>query len=520
MRKCPKCKGPKFNKNGHTPAGKQRYLCMECGYSTTDPKAEARDQSGKKQKKIKATPKFTRALGGVKRLVVTAAQNATPAHTGFLTALEGYCQAHDAELIVIPIRYKNPTSRWTRSQANEDQWDGRLEPYLYNQRKKLNANLVLLGDIKTQPTATRPLSGFEGITHGESGILAHTKLQLKSIPAPQSAMPKIMTTTGAVTLPNYTDSKAGKLGEFHHSFAAAAVEIQGSKFHIRQLRACEDGSFIDAADNMEYRADGTVRPAGRAKALVLGDLHWRTRDPKAVNATFGKGGMVEVMDPEVIVLHDLLDGVSVNHHERANPFSRLATRELDFHLVEKEVRDTIEGVSKLLDGRQAIVVPSNHDRFLSRWVTENDWRDDVENAAFYLETAKAMVDSVKWTPQGPSVTDPFAYWIRQWGPDNLTPLRLDEPYTIDGIELNMHGDLGPNGARGTVNNLSRLGVKVMSGHTHSPAIEEGHDKVGTMSYLRASYAKGPSSWLQTNGTILANGKQTLLNIIDGKWRMQ
>ena len=224
--------------NGVTPAGTKRWRCPEssggCGYSTTKPESkEARKQNGKAQDRKLQNPQFKRKLSGTTRYVITAAQNATPVHEGFLSALRSYCNHNNAELIVIPIRYKNPSSVWTNSQANAETWAPELAPYLYNQRKKLNPNLVLLGDIKTVATAVSPLTGFEGITHGESGILGHTKLQLKTVPSPQNSLPKILTTTGAVTLPNYTDSKAGKLGAFHHSFAACAVDIKGKTFHMR-----------------------------------------------------------------------------------------------------------------------------------------------------------------------------------------------------------------------------------------------------------------------------------------------
>jgi hypothetical protein len=196
-------------RNGKTPGGTQRWMCDArhggCGYATTNPGSKvARGQDGRPQKNQLKAPQFKRKLGGVKRYVITAAQNATPVHDGFLAALKGYCKRNNAELLVIPIRYKNPSSVWTESQANEEVWAPELAPYLYNQRKKLNPNLVLLGDIKTVATAVSPLTGFEGITHGESGILGHTKLQLKTVPTPQNSLPKILTTTGAITMPNYT----------------------------------------------------------------------------------------------------------------------------------------------------------------------------------------------------------------------------------------------------------------------------------------------------------------------------
>lgn len=522
---CPKC-GNVMWVGARTPAGRIRWYCRprEGGgektycYSTTRPETgPRRKQSGSKANA--RPPRFTRKLA-TNRFVVTAAQNATGVHKGFLTALIGYCEHNNAELIVVPIRYKNPTSVWTASQANEETWALELAPYLYNQRKKLGQSMItLLGDVKTRPTAVSPLDGFEGITHGESCILAHTRVQLKTIPTPQNSLPKILTTTGAVTLKNYTDSKAGKLGEFHHTYGAAVVETRGKTFHLRQISAAQDGTFTDLA--REYLPNGRSRKAPRAAALVLGDLHFRVMDPKVIKATFGPGGIVETLDPECLVFHDLLDGMSRNPWHRNDPFAESAKRSKDFHLVEREVRETIEWVDKIRGKRRAIVVPSNHDAFLTRWIFSADWKSDTDNAEFYLETALAMLRGTKMTPQGHETPDPFIYWARKLAREGLEAPEMDTSIVLRGVEVGAHGHRGPNGAKGSVQNLSRLGVRVSSGHGHSPAIEGGHHRVGTSSYLRLEYNQGPSSWLNTHGVIYGNagGKRTLINIIDGEWKI-
>src|SRR5690606_23064581 len=169
-------------------------------------------------------------------------------------------------------RYKNPTSEWTEAQQSAEVWATELTPYLYNGRKKLNDNITLLADIKTQPTAVSPLTGFEGLPHAESAILGHPRLQLVTIATPQSRMPKIMTTTGAITVPNYTDTRAGKRGAFDHVLGAALVEIESSKiFHLRQLNARRDGAFIDLAT--AYCPGGTAERSGPSLRLVRGDTH-------------------------------------------------------------------------------------------------------------------------------------------------------------------------------------------------------------------------------------------------------
>lgn len=532
---CPKCGGKgTLRRHNRTPAGKWRWQCQrwEAGntkhdrkklycYSTTDPTAPRRDQAGRRRKdtKVLKEKQFRRKLSGIKRFVITAAQNATPVHAGFVTALKAYCEENGAELVVIPLRYKNPTSKWTASQENAEHWAKEIEPYLYNQRKKLCENLVLLADIKVQPTATYPLSGFETITKGESGILGHTKIQLQTIATPQHTLPKIMTTTGACTVPNYTDSKAGKKGEFHHVFGAVAVEVRGKNFHMRQINACADGSFIDLSK--EYFPDGSISKAGRAKALIMGDTHVRFIDPQVDKATFGKKGIVKELDPETLVWHDLLDSYARSPHHRDNPFIEIAKRNVKYHLMAEEVRETIDYLRKRSKGRRAYVVPSNHDDMFFRWIKDTDWRRDPDNAEFYLETALHMVRSTRMERNGSAWDDPFIFHVLQSldKTDDIVCLDPDESCSIAGIECGFHGDKGPNGSRGTVRNLSKVGDKLVSGHGHSPAIEFGHYRTGTSTYLKLEYTSGPSSWLNTHCVIYANGKRSLINIIDGAWRL-
>jgi hypothetical protein len=505
---CPRCKTGHLVKDGFTRGTprKQRYVCktwdgsknVVC-YSTTDPTLPYVNTQSGIPAESDPNPQFRRPLGGVKRFVITAAQNATPVHDRFLASLKQYCAFNEAELVVIPIRYKNPTSSWSQSQVNAQVWAPELKGYLYNQRKKLNSNLVLLGDIKTRPTATKPLSAFEAMSGGESAILGHTKLQLLTVPTPQGRLPKILTTTGAVTVKNYTDSKAGKLGEFHHTLGACAVDIVGGKFFMRQINATDDGAFIDL--QYEYTPEA-VYEAPPALALVFGDTHRKFIDPAVEACTFGKGGMVDILDPEHLVFHDLHDGYARNPHHRANPFNEIAKRSKNMHLVEREVIEDIEWLRKRVGNRKGVVVSSNHDDFFARWILDTDWRRDPDNAAFYLETAKVMVDSTRMTLSGTAYVDPFVYWVEKLkGGAPIQCLGRDESFNLAGIELSMHGDQGPNGTRGSRHNLRRIGVKSIIGHSHSPGIEEGCTQTGTSTPLTLEYNSGPSSWLTVNGAL-------------------
>lgn len=497
-------------------SGKTRWTCKTGGvvcYRTTNPEAPYRGQN-MKPKAPEAKLEF-KQKAGAQTVVVTWAQNATPIHKGFFASLRAYCKSTGAHLQVVPGRYKNATSTWTASQENEQWWSPELVPFLMNQRQALNRNLTVLGDVSTQPTATTPLSGFESITHGESAILGHPKLQMTVVPTPHQRLPKILTTTGAVTVENYTDSKAGKKAAFHHIYGAVVVELDGSKFHLRHINARGDGAFCDM--DMAYFPDGTVKKAGPAEALVFGDTHVRFTDKALTAATFGPAGLVERLNPKKLVFHDLLDSYAVNPHHLGRPFIAAVKQKSGYDDVFNEVKEAVDWVVAKAGKRKTFIVASNHNDFLNRWMDRCDWTKDLQNADFYLETALHMYRSGKITEAGSSIADPFQYWVEKLlkPGSNIRCVHRNESLLISGIECSLHGDQGPSGARGSRKNLSKLGVRTIIGHSHTPGIEAGCVQTGTSTALSLEYTGAVGSWLQSHVSVDYMGKRHIHTFVDG-----
>jgi hypothetical protein len=317
-------------------------------------------------------------------------------------------------------------------------------------------------------------------------------------------------------VPNYTDSKTGALGAFHHTLGAAMVEVRGKTFHLRQINADKkQGDFIDL--DRHYGADAHCR-ANDAGVIAFGDTHVDSADPKVVKAG---DEMCELLKPGVVVWEDLLDSYAVNPHHAGNVFNALAKLENNRADIREEMERAFEFI-KLHTPEDALglIVPSNHNDFLTRWVINTDPRTQPGNAKFWAETFLAMADELKLDGSGTSYPEPFAYWGREYLPhDRFRFLDRDASYQVAGIELGMHGDRGPNGARGSIRNLARIGVKSIIGHTHSPGINEGCYQVGTSTRLKLEYNSGPSGWLNTHCVIYANGKRSLINVINGEWRL-
>jgi len=456
---------------------------------------------------------------GCKRFIITAAQNATPVHADWWATILVMAEAMEAEILVVPLRYKNPTSQWTGSQQRAEHWDKAVTPYLWNVRHQLHEHLTLLADIPVQPTAESPLTGAEAISTSSSGIIGHTKLQLKSIPVPSGRMAKILTTTGACTVENYTTSRAGQVAAFHHSLCATLVELDGPRFYLRQLhfnkatKSCTDG-----ANATQFFADGSVKHAPRALALGMGDAHVRVLCPGVEAARFSAGGIVEVARPQKLIWADLLDGQSMNPHHSA--IERYAKFKSGMDDVREEVNETIDYVRRHTPkGTESIIQACNHNDFLRRWALRTNWQDDFRNAPFLLDTQRMLVEGARVEANGVHYPDPFAYWFRRAKVPRARVLDLDESFSMAGVEMGMHGDKGPNGARGSIRNLRRIGTRSIIFHSHVPGIEEGCYQAGTGTLLRLDYNHGASGWLNADVLLQHDGKRQLIIIVDGHYRL-
>lgn len=508
---CPECGSDQLTHlSTKTQAGRERYQCRGCKERTCFPL----DTPPESQ------PYFETEVKPAKRYVITSAQNMTPVHKKLWASLLTYCKRNQAELLVIPIRYKNPTSRFDKE---KDWWAEEIKPYLFAGRGELNDNIVVMGDIRIQPTAERPLQGFEAISGDKSAVFGHPRVALECVATPQNELPKMLWTTGSVSKENYTDSKAGKKGEFHHSFGAVVVEIANSKeFHVRQLNAERNGRFIDIAGGkmLRYTPDG-VEDAPPAAGLVMGDWHIDFRDSGVEQATFGKGGIVDVARPRKLIWHDVNDSYAISHHHRFDPFIALAKRRALRNLAQAEVQRAFDFIRKYTrEDQQSVIVSSNHHEHLARWIRETDWRIDPDNAEFYLETALIMARHTSMKYEGADYPDPFIYWgEKALRGKQFRFLRRDESFLVMGIENGFHGDEGVNGSRGSIAQFAKIGAKSVSGHTHVPGIRDGAYSVGTSGILRPKFVRGLSSWFQTDCLTYGNGKRTLINIINGKSRL-
>lgn len=507
---CPKCGSDGLVKCGETTnkIPKQRFVCTECKHRTTTPR-------------LPSNPVLMRSnLPKAKTYLITAAQNATPVHTGFWKSLERAREFYNAELVVIPGRYKNPTSQWTQGNDEHEWWCPEVLPYLFDGRMKLNDRIMILGDVKIQWAAQTPLSSMDAFTRNMSGIIGHGKRALRSIATPQHKQPKLMLTTGACTLPNYTDTKQGALGEFNHCFGALIVEIDEDVFFVRELNADRRGAFIDL--DMEFTPEG-VKQAKRALSISMGDVHQRFILRHVIEATFtAKNSMVNLLRPEYLIWHDVLDFHTRNHHHKDDWITGYGKWKSGKESVREELEEAIEFVNeKTPKNCQSVIVSSNHDRALLRWLKEADFKKDPVNLPFYLEIAAEVAKSARMSESGVEYDDPFILCARKYArklrAKNVQFLEQGKSFVLSNVEYGLHGDNGPNGSRGTTKNLSTIGIKVTKGHNHTAEIVDGCYSAGKSTGMLEYEAGGPSSHSNAHVIQYANGKRAIFFIINGRY---
>ena len=445
-----------------------------------------------------------------KRFIITWAQNNTPVHASFFKNIEVYAKHIGADIHVIAGRYKNPTS--LSDENSEDYWVDEVAPYLDANRQDIHKYLSLMSDVKIHPTATNPMSGLQGMSGINSCIFGSPKVQMEMIPVLEGNRPKMMLTTGSVTQINYTDSKSGKKGEFHHTLGFAVVEIKDADtFFVRQVTAHDrTGSFSDLYFRVE---NGAIKRLEEISAIVLGDIHYGHHDDNILNETFQ---LMNKLKPEHVILHDVFDGNSISHHEMKDPFMQYAKEVEGSNSVEKEIDEMLNGLENFKDFKNVVIVRSNHDDFLDRWLKNEDWKKQPtsKNSLVYMEYSAILLK--QYAKDRYNVKGVIPELINRKFPNFIT-LGRNISYKVKNWELGQHGDVGSNGSRGSLLQFRKLNTKIVVGHYHSPGRKDGALAVGTSTKMRVGYNIGPSSWLQSHVIIHQDGKAQHVNFINDEY---
>ena len=451
-------------------------------------------------------------------LIFVSAQNNTLIHEDFFAALNVYKEHNNAELVVSTFEY----NKFGFHNPEEELWfDKRIKEYICNEPMQVAEGLVFCGEFNISPTAITPLSGLYNYTGGESGIIPHAKMQVESVPTPKFDTPKLMYTTGCITQMNYIQKKAGTKAEWHHIYGALVVEIdENGTWFARQLIANSDtGEFYDL-DTL-YTKDGFVEEQ-RIEAINYGDIHaaglCKTVADLSWRANEDNSSILDVLKPKYQFLNDVHDQRARNHHNIKDPHFMFRMFNNKTESVQDEIIHTANVIKETVrPWCETVIVESNHNLSLTRWLKEGDYKRDPINAIFFLEMQTAIYKSI--AQDDDLQVFEYACKLSVDGLDDVKFLKEDESFRITGnIECGSHGHNGNNGARGGIQSYLKLGIKHNLGHVHGAAMREGVCYAGMSGELDQKYNKGGSSWNQSHIITYANGKRAIITIKDGKWK--
>lgn len=435
--------------------------------------------------------------------VITSAVTESMVHTGFKRNLDVYCQRRNAQLIIQPV-------------FNKGRGATTLDPVLADacimmDKLALNENITLLG-LKNTSRGVDPSTGLPRAEHrGSSVIVPSAKQRLKYVATGIDKLPNAIMSSGSITVPNYKMpglmvDKSSYLASMDHVMGALVVEIVNNKiYHFRQIQADEKGTFIDLG--IMYKSGKVSKE--RAEALVLGDYHAGDTSPTAKKAAIEQ---IKLLKPKYLILHDFYNGHSSNHHAQGKEITLAKLADSGKLIIKDELTyaaKELDELAKLVD--EVIVVKSNHDEFLDRYLNEGRYVKDSHNHILSLELASAMAAG----------QNPVEYGVKKFGSKakNVRWLESDGSFIISNIQCGIHGHAGANGARGSINSMEQAYLNCIFGHAHTPQILRGAWCVGTLTATNPDYGNGPTSWMNTNSVVYRNGQRQLINSIEGQWKL-
>ena len=444
-----------------------------------------------------------------KVLLVTTAQNKTALNKDFLNNLITYKNyitntlGKEAEIVIIPSKYRNPTNNIEDEKTKaSDWWESDLDEYLFYGKVNFGDTLISC-DSHISPTSKDPLSGYEILAENNHVILGHTKNHFTTLPRFRGDALRVMATTGSITTKNYSKSKSGEHGSLTHSYGFVVVELKDKNVcHIpRNVKVKSDGSFIDITNSVSK--DGVIK-IDNSLGFVWGDIHAEQINKDFLSVT---KELVAKLKPQKNVLHDIYDGSVTNPHENKDMFLKRLKISQGKHLIENEVDECLDLIEDIKNSCGEVwISESNHDNFLQRFIDSENWKRDLHNSPAYLKYA-LIQQTVDLRDYG----NILGYLIFQRFGDSVKYMKMGDSMYIADYQCSAHGDFSSNGAKGQTKGFSRLNLKLIHAHSHSPKLHNNVTCVGTTCNINQYYnRKGLSSWAYAHSVIHNNGKNQLL----------
>lgn len=442
------------------------------------------------------------------RYVLTCAQNNTDINKLLFNILLNYCTVNNAKLLIGKVTY-NKTGFLQPDLAHEQCWyDPDLTQFLVSGHIALGNNHHFISDANVIPTAKNPLSGFDGATPaGVHAIIPATKIALKVSAALKGAKTKIVTSTGSITKRNYIMRKSGAIASIEHNFGAVFVDTETDT--IRHLELMVDSNCIYDLQNCYTVDDCTTNDS--VSCVQLGDIHAEKMEAHNLESAIY---LIKCLNPANIILHDVMDFSSRNHHNIKDP-AFLHEQHIKNNTVAKDIKQVAKIIDRICnesDNAKVHIIESNHDLAINTWLKNSDFRQDPINAITYLQCMLALYKHQERHKN--SKFNMLQYVYKHIGNGKNTESVIfhdtDESVKISSIEHGCHGHNGINGSRGSPTSFRTLGIPMNTGHTHAPSICGKVYTSGVTASLDMDYNKGASSWRIAHVVTYNNGQRQLI----------
>jgi hypothetical protein len=409
-------------------------------------------------------PKSFRVSIDSKPVIITSYLLGTRVNDTIWDSLLAHINHIEASLVVVPHRYKNPTTLVASLRETEEEGsvytDPRVIPFLAWERFETHGHMIY-ADVRLPINSVHCLRQAQTFVSQDS-VFGHPTQSMTTIPKLQNStdLPPTAWTTGTISDIDPADNITAKRAEFHFKYGWVVIEPDRSS---RNVHLCKDGSFTDLGVVIKNNKGTSCRKP----IMVFGDYHFGQHSDTATSWAWRLAREVAASD---VVLHDYFDACTVNPH--ASPYERSLHFKGDllteFTCAAKHLQKAAKHTKLRLH-----LVPSNHNDMLSRYLLSTKVADMPESHANILQ---------RWLHAGRDVEKML------WPHSDFASLDTS-------VILDQHGHKGVNGSRGSLVGFFNSGARLVFGHTHTPGMIGAVSNVGTLSNRSMRYNDGgASSW--------------------------
>ena len=449
--------------------------------------------------------------------LLTGFELGTKVHTKFLETLKMISKILDAKLIFTPV------NKQVKALAEQPcmNYITKVSPDAFIAKEyRFNEHLKLY-NMRIPSQNLNPLIGLKKVRdhHRDSVIVGHSQIMQDHVATGLNTHPRMLISTGVCTVPDYLENTQGLKATQNHTLGALLIEnIDNDAFLIHTIYWDEKNqsvwSVCKRPDDMEkqcwlFDSKYELPKRGYAKSLILGDYHAGEEDPLAVGLSHQ---MIRTLMPEYVGVHDFWSYMHGHHSDRFKSSQINLPEHLDTITKDakycKKLFDELYNVTYEA-GSQILMVPSNHHEHIAQMIDTGNYQYKRGDDYLLLNELSYQYHNKRIHPLQ-YILDPErkkAYWN-----EGIEDLR------ILGTLMNVHGDKGAKGSRGSFKQLSELYMKCIIGHYHTHQIINDSFALRTLSVPNKSYQlKQPRTETQGNVLQFQNGKCTPMQIIRGRY---